>query len=91
MADLVLDDQHRIRPEARVIEAFRCQRRRHLQGMVAFTTFGPLVVWRDAAVARTARDVWAQSWLDEMPDGIRVTCHCGVDRRVDLASHRRVR
>ena len=86
----VLDDRNRLRPAAArtAVAVFRCAGHRHWQCIVARTTWGLAVVWREAVVARAARDVVTTDWLDAAPAVIRVTCHCRVSRSVDLMPYR---
>ena len=89
VAAAALDDRQRLRPEAarRATAQFRCHRS-HIQGFILPTVAGLAVVWRPADTARTARDVWQEEWLDFAPDVIHVTCHCRVNRPVDLTPYR---
>jgi hypothetical protein len=90
VAAAALDSRQRLRPEAARMAPvkIRCDRERHLQGFILRTAAGLAVVWRPADMARTARDVWAEEWLDLAPEVIRVTCNCRVNRAVDLTAYR---
>lgn len=82
------NEKMRLQPTARyaVLEEFRCARRaQHLQAVVIRSAWGRWVAWRSII---GARDVWSQSWLDELMDEIEVTCHCDRKRRVDLSALR---
>lgn len=79
---------YRVRPGVTVAEEFWCRRAHHLQGVIVRTTHGLAVVWRPADMSGAARDVWAEEWLDDAPEQIRVTCHCRVNRAVDLTPYR---
>jgi hypothetical protein len=68
---------YRVRGTARrmvVGEPFRCPQG-HLQAVVVRTVQGIAVVYRPAD-ARKARDMWAEAWDSELPETIKVTCHC---------------
>jgi hypothetical protein len=84
---------YRVRPAAafRIAETFWCRHAHHLQGVIVRTAHGLAVVWRPADTSQAARDVWAEEWLDDAPEQIRVTCHCRVNRAVDLTPYRTVR
>jgi hypothetical protein len=71
---------YRVRPAARrmVIHAERC-RLGHLQAVIVRTVAGTAVLYRDADIARKARDVWAEAWTAELPETVSVTCHCRVN------------
>ena len=89
------DDRRRVRrlrPEAlgAAVEQFRCRRRGHLQGVVLRTVHGPVALWRPAdAFAGTARDIWQAEWLDQAPDVVPMTCHCGVKAQVSLSASKK--
>jgi hypothetical protein len=87
MEAILLDGRGRLRPEMIAVE-FRCQRKRHQQGAIIRTAYGPLLVWR-AERGPAARWQWMRDWLDAVPDAVLMTCNCGVMRLVDVAPHRR--
>jgi hypothetical protein len=92
VAALALDDRGRMRRNAArmAVAVFRCDPpRRHLQAFILPTTAGLAVIWRPADLARKARDVWAEEWLDDAPDVIHATCNCRVNTPISLAPYRR--
>jgi hypothetical protein len=89
MEPLLLDERGRLRPEIRRMAAteFRCTRKRHLQGAIVRTTYGPILMWR-AETGPAAGWQWMRDWLDAAPGAVLMTCHCRVTRSVDLTPYR---
>jgi hypothetical protein len=89
MEAVLLDERGRLRPGARrmVVAEFRCQRRRHQQGVIVRTVHGPVLMWR-AETGSGAGWQWARDWLDVVHDSVLMTCHCRVTRSVDLTPYR---